>query len=420
MAVFRCKRCKTAIEYEQEGVVCSCGTCGKKQITPKIKDDSAGKSVRDDAVIEKRKKAAAVIISVAAVLCVAFIIVLINVIIPMVRYNNAYNLYDSGKYNEALSLFKEMKDYKDSAELIVKCEAAIRDEKYDAAVKCYDSGDYERALTLFTSLTGYKDSYARITECEAAITEQKYQDAVASIGKDDVVSVYERLTALEGYKDSAEKARELFEQYKTSKLKSAGVGDIVYFGKYEQDNNISNGTEDIEWLVLDKKGTRLFLISLYAIDCQRYNTESADVTWETCSLRGWLNDTFYNTAFSADEQDGILTTTVTADANPTYGTSPGSNTKDKIYLLSIPEVNRYFASDEDRKCAPTEYAIAQGVGVGDSDAIFGRTLCWWALRSPGFYQFYASFVYYFGYVNPYGYDVANPNDAIRPVMWINT
>ena len=43
-------------------------------------------------------------------------------------------------------------------------------------------------------------------------------------------------------------------------LKSANIGDKVTFGKYEQDNKTSNGTEPIEWDVLDKKGNAYLLI----------------------------------------------------------------------------------------------------------------------------------------------------------------
>ncbi len=101
------------------------------------------------------------------------------------------------------------------------------------------------------------------------------------------------------------------------------AGDIILFGSYEQDNNPYNGTEDIEWLVLAKEKDRVLVISRYALDCRPYNAKEQEVTWETCFLHGWLNDTFLNNAFSADEQAMIRTETVTADRNPSYGTSPG-------------------------------------------------------------------------------------------------
>ena len=161
------------------------------------------------------------------------------------------------------------------------------------------------------------------------------------------------------------------------------VGDTVIFGAYEQDNNPANGKEEIEWKVLAKEGNKALVISKYALDCQLYNTERTDVTWETCSLRKWLNETFTSNAFSTAEQNKIQTTTVTADKNPSYSTPAGNNTQDKVFLLSITEANKYFSSDNARMCAPTEYAKAQGVYADIYYSVDGKPACWWWLRSPG-------------------------------------
>ena len=64
----------------------------------------------------------------------------------------------------------------------------------------------------------------------------------------------------------------------------------VVFGSYEQDNDLLNGSEPIEWQILESDGNSTLLISRYVWDYQPYNTERVDVTWETCSMRQWLND----------------------------------------------------------------------------------------------------------------------------------
>ena len=83
------------------------------------------------------------------------------------------------------------------------------------------------------------------------------------------------------------------------KTKLPGEGEIILFGKYEQDGDDSNGAEDIEWLVLktEPDQNRILVISRYSLDVQPYNREFASVTWENCSLRKWLNRDFFNTAF---------------------------------------------------------------------------------------------------------------------------
>ena len=163
----------------------------------------------------------------------------------------------------------------------------------------------------------------------------------------------------------------------------------------------------------------LLVISKYALDCRQHNTSNTSVTWETCSLRKWLNGTFLNAAFSSAEQNSIMYSTVTADKNPSYSTSPGNNTTDKVFLLSITEANKYFKSDDARKCAPTDYAIAPGAWTSDSDKTGGRATCWWWLRSPGDDSNYAAYVYNDGSVDYDGSNVLSSSVAVRPAMWIN-
>lgn len=114
-------------------------------------------------------------------------------------------------------------------------------------------------------------------------------------------------------------------------LGKLSVGDRLEFGTYEQDGSSGNGAEDIEWIVLDKTADKILVISKYTLDCQRYHRQKEAVTWETCSLRTWLNSTFYNAAFSADEKPQIL---MTMDSE--------TSAQDKIFLLSIDELEEYF------------------------------------------------------------------------------
>ena len=195
---------------------------------------------------------------------------------------------------------------------------------------------------------------------------------------------------------------------------TVSVGDIITFGRYEQDNNIINGKEDIEWIVLAKEDNRILIISKYALDCRPYNTSYTDVTWETCTLRKWLNNNFINSAFTADEKAMIPTVTVSADKNPNYSTNPGNATQDQVFLLSITEENKYFSSDSARQCKATEYAVAGGAYVNSDNGN-----CWWWLRSPGNDQDGAAGVDRDGDVIVYGNDVDIVNYAVRPALWID-
>lgn len=194
---------------------------------------------------------------------------------------------------------------------------------------------------------------------------------------------------------------------------SVNVKDIITFGSYEQDNDTTNGPEPIEWHVLDVQGNKVLLLSKEGLDCQPYNKECCAVTWETCTLRVWLNDSFYNTAFDDSEKARILTTTVTADKNLFYDTDPGNDTADKVFLLSMEEISDYFEDEDDRKrCGCTAYARAQGAYT---DSFWNNE--WW-LRTPGEAQDTAALNINEALWWADGKYVDVDVDLVRPAMWI--
>ena len=282
------------------------------------------------------------------------------------KYAAAVELYNAGKYDDSISAFEALKGYKDSESQIEK----IKDEKYAAAIELYNVGKYDDAISAFEALNGYKDSEAQIEKCKTAIKDEKYAAAIELYNAGNYEDAISAFTALDGYKDSAAKVKEIYKQL----LSDVSVGSTVFFGSYEQDNNTSNGKENIEWLVLARDGDRVLLISRYALDCHEYDKGISNFTWETCSLREWLNGTFLSDAFSKEERAIIPNVTVSADKGI------GISTTDQVFLLSIKEVNEYFSSDEARKCAPTAYAIAQGVGESKYE-VDGKATCIWWLRS---------------------------------------
>ncbi len=176
------------------------------------------------------------------------------------RYTAAVDLYNAEKYEEAITAFTALDGYKDSVAQIEKCETAIKDEKYAAAVELYTAGKYEDAIAAFTALDGYKDSAAQIEKCETAIKEKKYTAAAELYHAGKYEEAITALIDLNGYKDS--------ESIKTKCMfAKAPVGSAVFFGEYEQDNDMSNGKEQIEWLVLDKDKDSVLAISKYCLFC---------------------------------------------------------------------------------------------------------------------------------------------------------
>jgi len=247
---------------------------------------------------------------------------------------------------------------------------------YFDAKEYMDSGEYKEALVVFESLDGFLNSENKAEECGIAICGEE----------------------------------------KWNEIKDLKVGNSYLFGMYEQDNDMTNGKEEIEWRILEKKGTRILVISEYVLDCQPYDWGGLDITWEDCSLREWLNLHFIADAFSEEEKAMIPTVLVPAHKNPKYEvqTDPGNPTEDQIFLLSIEEADRYFESEEDRIGAATPYAQAEGIQIHTENGH-----CWTWLRTPGIHQDCAANVGSNGYIYPLGEYVERLSDGVRPAMWID-
>ena len=136
-----------------------------------------------------------------------------------------------------------------------------------------------------------------------------------------------------------------------TKYRRISKNDTNYSGYF--DDVLNNGYryfkwERIKWKVLQNDGSTLFVVADKAVDCKYYNEENKSTTWETSTIRNWLNNSFYNMAFSSSEQNAIVTQNVVNEDNPYYDTEGGDNTSDNIYLLSINEVTNEiygFCSD---------------------------------------------------------------------------
>lgn len=186
------------------------------------------------------------------------------------------------------------------------------------------------------------------------------------------------------------------------------AGSEVVFGRYPQS---SDDPEPIVWKVLEREGDSMLVISRLALDCKRYNDIDGAVTWKTCTLRKWLNNEFLGKAFTSEEQKLIQMTKVKAEENPEYDVSPGEDTEDKVFLLSIQEAERYFKTDKERECKPTPYAVYNDVYVNKEN-----DNCWWWLRSTGRGPLHAAYVSDLGSIGFDGFWVDDCEDGVRPCL----
>ena len=231
------------------------------------------------------------------------------------------------------------------------------------------------------------------------------------------------------------------------RIDSSGITtwDCIWFGNYWQEDTNRDGKADkkdamtsIKWRVLSVEGDDAFLVADKNLDCQRYNDTYEDVTWETCTLRSWLNgygeeenvckkdyrsENFMEYAFTAKEQAAIQTADLVNKNNLEYGTNGGNNTSDQVYPLSIEEATNpaygFSSSIEDyaesRRALNT--AFTKGQGAYTSEEYVGNGY-WW-LRSPGRFNYKASYMFYRGNVYMHGNSVHDINLTIRPALHLN-
>lgn len=214
-----------------------------------------------------------------------------------------------------------------------------------------------------------------------------------------------------------------------------GQVDNVYFGTYQQSSKESGGynTDPVKWRVLSNTGGQLFLLSDQNLDVFQYHTEEENVTWETSTMRSWLNgydaskntggstgidytsDNFLDTAFSTNEKAAIAVTDVVNGPNPDYDTEGGEDTTDRIFLLSILDMyNRnYFQKPV---CPSTNTAYVAGGGKLDRGMNDANAADRWWLRSPGYYLWQAAFIEDDGSPVADGNPVNDSSSAVRPAF----
>ena len=323
-------------------------------------------------------------------------------------------------YIRALEGLQSIPDWKDSAKLIAECQEKI---DYFTHLQELENAEKKRrtkkrlavilpCVFVFLLIVGAVLCYAFVYR-----PNSQYLKAVALENGGDIVGAYESYIDLSGYKDSEARAENIFAEYKSEKLKSAKVGENVYFGYYEQDNNTSNGKEDLKWRVLKKNGSRLLVITEYGIDCATFNKVKEAVTWESSTIRKTLNTSFIASAFDDNQRSRILDTDVVAEKNENYDTSPGKNTVDKVFLLSLSEAEKLM-SREDRQCVPTAFSIAKECKTQKKRFSSECTACW-LLRTPGLESTDVVYVQYDGIIRVIGTDVESSGAVIRPAMWID-
>ena len=332
----------------------------------------------------------------------------------------AKNATSMAEFQNAANMFASIEQFEDAAEKreecqqsAEKCRLAIveadKDRTYNVAMEHMRWNRYAEALRRLEERTGWKDADKLAGVCREKIeVQKKAQKKIAKYAKIVLPAVAVLVIAILVISNLVRNSTFLKE--KKEDFSAAQVGQRIEFGTYEQDNirydETKKGKDPIYWIVLEKQDDRILVVSSLILDIHSYDESYSDVvTWEKCSLRRWLNNTFINNAFNATERKLILEAEVPADKYPDCDTDPGNATTDHIFLLSASEYLKYFSTN---RSSFSKYA--------DIMCEDRRYQTWW-LRTPGedgqakvFCDDGRMFV---------GYGYYDPDGGVRPAMWLS-
>ncbi len=199
--------------------------------------------------------------------------------------------------------------------------------------------------------------------------------------------------------------------------------------------------EPLLWRVLEVRDGTALLLSNTAVECEPFQEDLRDVSWENCTLRSWLNGygaaanasgkdfsdagkNFLNAAFSSGEQKAILETSVRNEANYYFGTDSGTQTKDRIFIPAESELfihdsseihgfsRRDEVADRAKQFRPTGYALWKGAWqeTGERGNVF------WITRTTGYTHANVVYVDESGYMFNRGILVTCRDAAVIPAL----
>ena len=199
------------------------------------------------------------------------------------------------------------------------------------------------------------------------------------------------------------------------------TGKIISFGGFD-------------WRVLEIQDGQALLLSDKVIEKKRYHSSLTATTWAECELRGYLNGLFYDSL--EEDKARIVEARISNPNNLWAGTIGGNNTRDKIFLLSLEEVDNYFGNSGDytsknrKSWNKNEMKFHQdnnGWYISNNNnqsriaECANGEACWWWLRSPGKHTKHvttAALVNASGLVSVDGNNVNQNAGGVRPALWL--
>ena len=274
------------------------------------------KKIKTSAGKQKGNRITAGIIGASAVLLViAGTAVYNRIIVPDSRYREGLSALETGEYKDALKIFEEMGDYRDSEVLALEC-------RYDLAVIEFNKGRLEEALEVFDELGDLWDCKALAGRCRYDLAREALDDHDTDLALQYISELGDQEGVQELYLDYM---TILMERRDYSYLNGLSEGDRFVFGEYDD--------MPLVWHVLQRDGNGMFVILDTYIGDQIYDGYST--AWTTSDIRNWLARMFPVYSFGRYESDMITECIDTG-------------VKDSLFLLAEEDLEVYFGTQEER------------------------------------------------------------------------
>ena len=256
-------------------------------------------------------------------------------------------------------------------------------------------------------------------------------------------ALYARLSAAHWQDDRAVLDGEAYLRVGLDRAPSAGLREQHYRWDYDRPWHYFR-IMPLRWRVLDVEDGRALLLADRLPDSVPFNDGDADIAWDECTLRSWLNGYdaganargvdftgvgFIDRAFTEAERAAIAPTRCENLANRDYGTASGADTEDRLFLLSNAQVfeggnaGRYgFDPSRDyddpaKRFTSTLYAKCMGAWWSPVAAYAGNSF--WFMRTSGYTPRSVTYVCDFGYIYSKGTLVTCGDAGVLPAMWVD-
>lgn len=192
-------------------------------------------------------------------------------------------------------------------------------------------------------------------------------------------------------------AKAIFEELGDYEDSEARVTECDRYLEFSEGSHVLLGSYEgnpVSWLVLDEKGRNRLLFADECLEHMPFNKDRDYTPWSHSTLRRWLNKDFLEETFTLQERMALLLTECDNHSDPRWSIENGQDTRDKCFIFSAQELDRYLPQPEDR-------------ANGD----------WWWLRGHGFGKLCMQAIYNDGTLYHIGVNKNSPEIGVRPAVW---